>query len=78
MFRPSFYIVAVIAILAVVGWQYTMTTPTDTGNEETPNQRAEILAPGWGELDFIPPEVGTYELPRIKKAGGGEILLSNG
>ena len=81
MFRNSFYIVAVIAILVALGWQYATTTPTTPANpenEETPEQRAEILAPGWGELDFTPPEVGTYKLPRIKKASGGEILLSNG
>ena len=75
MLRRSFYIITVIAILIALSWQYATTTPS---NKETPTKTAEILAPGWGELDFIPPEAGTYELPRIKKAGDGEILLSNG
>ena len=76
MFKSSFYIIPVIAILAALSWKYATTMTPE--NEEIPEQRAEILAPGWGELDFTPPEVGTYGLPRLKKAGGGEILLSNG
>ena len=75
MFRHSVYIVAVVAVIMVLSWQYAATIPV---KKETLEQKAEILAPGWGELDFTPPEVGTYELPRLKKAGSGEILLSNG
>ena len=75
MLRRSFYIIAVIAVLVALSWQYATTHPL---NHESSVAKAEILAPGWGTLDFTPPEVGTYELPRIKKAGDGEILLSDG
>lgn len=75
MLRRSFYIIVVITILVAISWQYATTTPA---NKETSIERAEILAPGWGELDFVAPEAGSYELPRIKKAGNGEILLGNG
>ncbi|MBC6414645.1 MAG: SCO family protein [Chromatiales bacterium] len=76
MLGRSFYIVIIGAILVViVGWQYAMTI---TPKEETVAERAEILAPGWGQLDFVPPAAGTYELPKIKKAASGEILLDDG
>ena len=75
MLGRSFYIIIVIAILVVGGWQYAATT---TANKERSTPKTEILAPGWGTLDFIPPPVGSYELPQIKKAADGEILLSDG
>ena len=74
MLGRSFYIIIIIVILVIVGWQYAA---TNTAAESAAN-KAEILAPGWGELDFTPPAAGTYQLPRIKKAANGEILLSDG
>ena len=39
----------------------------------------QILAPGWsGELGYEPPAPGTYELPRLFRAGGGDVLLDSG
>lgn len=39
----------------------------------------QVLAPGWsGELTYPPPEPGTYVLPKIKRAGDGEVLLDDG
>ncbi len=34
-------------------------------------------APGWGELAYIPPAPGTYELPVIKLATDGEVLTND-
>lgn len=73
--RHSFYIIGSVVVLVAVSWQYATTTPS---GKEISAQRSEILAPGWGDLDFIPPVAGSYELPRIKQAGDGEILLSDG
>ena len=75
MLRHSLYIITTIAILLVVSWQYAA---TDISNKEVATDQAAVLAPGWGELDFTAPEVGTYELPRIKKAGDGKIVLDDG
>ena len=36
------------------------------------------LAPGWGKLSFTPPAPGSYSLPAIDSAGGGEVLNSAG
>ena len=76
--KPGIYMIAVVAILAVISWQFGTMIPVAEEEAPAPGPQAEVLAPGWGELDFTPPEVGTYALPQIKKAAGGEILLSNG
>ena len=41
-------------------------------------KQVEVLAPGWGELDYSLPEAGSYTLPVIRSAPDGQILLSNG
>ena len=38
----------------------------------------EVLAPGWTELEFEPPEAGSYRLPPLGSAGDGEVLDSSG
>lgn len=38
----------------------------------------EILAPGWGKLEYELPTPGSYDLPKIRKAADGEVLLSDG
>ena len=48
-----------------------------TENDDTSRQGV-YLAPGWGELSFQAPAAGTYELPVIDTAAGGEVLDSNG
>ena len=37
-----------------------------------------VLAPGWTELEFEPPEPGSYSLPPMGLAGDGRVLDSNG
>ena len=39
---------------------------------------AQILAPGWTELEFEPPEAGSYQLPPMGMAGDGEVLDGDG
>ncbi|MDE0612097.1 MAG: SCO family protein [Gammaproteobacteria bacterium] len=38
----------------------------------------EILAPGWKNLSYEPPAVGSYQLPPITHASDGAVLLENG
>lgn len=40
--------------------------------------RDEILAPGWRNLSYTPPAVGSYQLPPITKASDGVVLLEDG
>lgn len=37
-------------------------------------ERRQVMAPGWGELSYIPPAAGTYTLPPIKSAPDGQVL----
>lgn len=36
------------------------------------------LAPGYGELSYKLPDIGSYDLPSLKKAGNGIVLDENG
>lgn len=38
----------------------------------------QVLAPGYGNLDFAAPAAGSYRLPPLGLAGDGEVLLSSG
>ena len=38
----------------------------------------EILAPGWKNLSYAPPAVGSYQLPPITEASDGAVLLEDG
>lgn len=40
--------------------------------------RSQVLAPGWRELEFDPPEPGSYQLPPIGMAGDGRVITSDG
>jgi len=39
-------------------------------------QQPQVLAPGWSELQFEPPVVGSYQLPVIRAAGDGAVVDS--
>ncbi len=39
---------------------------------------APVLAPGWGQLSYVLPQPGTYDLPVIRVAAGGKVLKSDG
>ncbi len=38
----------------------------------------DILAPGWKNLSYTPPAVGSYQLPPITEASDGTVLLEDG
>ena len=38
----------------------------------------EVLAPGWGKLEYAVPVPGTYALPPVYPAAGGEVLTTGG
>ncbi|MFC1689058.1 cytochrome c peroxidase [Pseudomonadota bacterium] len=38
----------------------------------------QVLAPGWNEIEFEPPEAGSYQLPPIGMAGNGQVLSPDG
>jgi len=40
------------------------------------SEQPQVLAPGWSELQFEPPEAGSYELPVIGTAGDGRVVDS--
>ncbi|MFT4585047.1 MAG: cytochrome c peroxidase [Gammaproteobacteria bacterium] len=48
------------------------------GEQHSEDGPAQILAPGYAELSFSAPEVGTYALPVLGAAGDGEVLASDG
>ncbi len=41
-------------------------------------EKPQVLAPGYGPLQFTPPAAGTYKLPPLGKAGDGRVLDSTG
>ncbi len=51
-------------------------TGCERGGEE--DVAVEILAPGWGKLEYELPTPGSYDLPKIRKAADGEVLLPDG
>ncbi len=38
----------------------------------------QVLAPGYGALEYLPPAPGTYSLPPVGMAGDGKVLSSQG
>ncbi len=50
------------------------------GGDEHPPPGAEtqVLAPGWGPLEFAAPAPGSYALPPLNEAADGEVLTSDG
>ena len=44
--------------------------------QDEPTQ-SQVLAPGWSELEFEPPEAGSYQLPPIGMAGDGRVITSD-
>lgn len=38
----------------------------------------QVLAPGYGPLEFVPPAAGSYELPPLGAAGDGSVLDMSG
>ncbi len=49
----------------------------DTSVERKAEPTVAMTAPGWGELNFAKPVPGSYELPPIKPAGDGAVVLGD-
>lgn len=45
---------------------------------DEPVDESPVLAPGWNELQYAPPTIGTYQLPPLGPAGNGNVLDSGG
>lgn len=45
---------------------------------QEPGRAAEVLAPGWSDLEFEPPAAGSYRLPPMGAAGDGAVIDSHG
>ena len=57
---------------------YLACFPAGLVAEQKEPEPAQVLAPGWSELEFNPPLPGSYQLPPLGLAGDGEVLDSNG
>lgn len=66
-FHWAVAVAALCAAVAVAGDQRASVH----GNTEQP-------APGWGELGYELPAPGTYDLPKIRTAADGAVLLEDG
>ena len=49
-----------------------------SGHQDKPEQKPQILAPGYHSLSFDAPSAGSYSLPSISKAADGNILTMQG
>ena len=68
---PNFLKLGLLGIFVITGsWVWAH-------NAENHNVRSELMAPGWGELSYVPPAPGTYSLPVIKHAPNGQLLKSD-
>lgn len=54
--------------------------PAASADDRPPHEHAEpaILAPGYADLEFVPPAPGTYRLPPLGDAPDGAVLDSRG
>lgn len=66
---------------ALLGLSIALTGPACAAGNEAKNElgrQGVYLAPGWGKLSFDAPAAGSYSLPVIDQAAGGEVLNSDG
>lgn len=50
----------------------------DAETKPSLERQGVYLAPGWGKLSFTAPAAGSYDLPVVDLAAGGEVLSSDG
>ena len=53
-------------------------TPLHAATGDHDHARPEVLAPGYADLEYVPPEPGNYALPPLGPAGDGPVLDSGG
>jgi len=49
-----------------------------TGAAKHEHEPPVVMAPGWGALEFVAPEPGSYVLPALWRAGEGRVLDESG
>jgi len=57
---------------------FIVINPCGTAHGQTSAPEPQVLAPGWTDLEFTPPEAGSYQLPSMGRAGDGEVLDTDG
>ena len=62
----------------VSGWPAAFALALAVASPAALGGETKMLAPGWGQLGYEPPQPGAYELPVIRDAGGGEVFTSDG
>ncbi len=70
MIKQSAQILLVAALLSVNNVTLAADLKTD--------RQGVYLAPGWGKLSFEAPAAGSYSLPIVDHAAGGEVLNTDG
>lgn len=72
--------VVILSALSLTQSTYLNSAYANSGIEgnEANNSEEVFLAPGWGKLSFEAPAAGTYQLPPIRTAAGGELLDVDG
>ena len=74
--RSTFFALSQFALFAVV--ISTAVGAHAHGGQHQEDQAPQVLAPGYAELSFTAPPVGSYELPAVGYASDGEVLASSG
>ena len=64
----------------IIGWVFTqpMLFAEQAKSEGHNHPKPQVLAPGYADLEFTPPEVGAYKLPPMGFAGDGAVLDTSG
>ena len=70
-FGATFRSAAGIALAVGAGLAHSASSDHD-------HPQPEVLAPGYADLEYVPPEPGTYSLPPLGPAGDGPVLDSGG
>jgi cytochrome c peroxidase len=70
--------------MKILNWQqlllviFSLIAGNFTKADITPPAQQQLLAPGYGNLQFTAPEPGTYKLPVLGKAADGNVLDTEG
>ncbi|MDH3638220.1 MAG: SCO family protein [Gammaproteobacteria bacterium] len=65
--KPSWLLFPLVLILAGAAY---------AAGEGPVGTQEIVRAPGWTKLEFEPPPVGTYQLPALRPAADGEVLVT--
>ena len=62
----------------IIGWVFTQPILLAEQAKTHDHPKPQVLAPGYADLEFTPPKIGTYQLPPMGTAGDGEVLDTSG